>query len=132
MITTLHVATGAATGALLRSRVAALAAGPLLHIAGDVVPHRDIPSKGFETVSGVAALLLVAAARGPFSPEAIGAAAASAPDLEHALPLPKPGGRDLFPSHRIPGLHREGGLPAAAQLVAAGLLLALVTRRRRR
>jgi len=131
VITTLHVATGAAAGALLRSRAAALAAGPVLHLAGDVMPHRDIPSREFETLSGVAALLLVAATRGPLSPEAIGAAAASAPDLEHALRLPKPGGRDLFPSHRIPGLHREGGLPAAAQLVAAGVLLALVIRRRR-
>ena len=35
-------------------------------------------------------------------------------------------GRDIT---RIPGWHREGGIPAWAQLIAAGMILALVLRR---
>jgi hypothetical protein len=66
---------------------------------------------------------LLAAARGPLDPAVIGACAASAPDLEHVLPFPKPGGRKLFPSHRIRGWHRDGGLPAWLQLVVAGALV---------
>ena len=45
------------------------------------------------------------------------------PDVEHVAPLPRPGGRKLFPSHRLIGWHRRGGIPAWAQLVAAGALL---------
>jgi hypothetical protein len=127
VIVSLHVATGAAAGALTRSRVAALVLGPVLHTLGDAIPHRDIPSRRFEVASGVACALAVAVRHGPTSPEAIGALAASAPDLEHVLP--RISERELFPSHRIPGWHREGGIPAWAQLVAAGAILALVLRR---
>jgi hypothetical protein len=87
------------------------------------MPHRDIHSRRFEIGSGLALLGALAAARGPLDPAVIGACAASAPDLEHVLPLPKPGGRKLFPSHRIRGWHRDGGLPAWLQLVAAGALV---------
>ena len=129
MIVSLHVASGAAAGSLLRSRLAALALGPVLHLAGDVVPHRDFESREFETASGLVALGLVAAVRGPLSPATICAAAASAPDLEHVLAIPRPDGRKLFPSHRFPGLHREGGIPAPVQLAAALFLLGFATRR---
>ena len=129
MIVTLHVATGAAGGAVVRSRPAAAALGFFLHLLGDVIPHQDIPSPKFELWSGVAALGLVAVRRGPLDPATIGAAAASSPDLEHVLRLPRPGGRKLFPSHRIGALHQEGGLPAWLQLVAAGALLGAVLRR---
>jgi hypothetical protein len=130
VIVTLHVATGAVAGAATGSRVAAVALGPVLHLLGDLVPHQDIPSRRFETVSGVAAVLLLAATRGPLDPATLGGIAASAPDLEHILPLPRPGGRRLFPSHRWRGLHRSGGLPAWVQLLAAAALLtALVARR---
>jgi uncharacterized protein YcfJ len=64
--------------------------------------------------------------RGPLDPATIGAVAAAAPDVEHVVRLPRPGGRKVFPSHRIPGLHRPGGIPASAQLVIAGLLLGAV------
>ena len=130
MIVSLHLATGAAAGALLGSRRAALAAGPLLHLAGDLMPHWDIASRRFEKASGVACLLALAASRGPFDPATVGAAAAEAPDLEHVFRLPRPGGRKLFPSHRFHGWHRPGGVPAWAQLLAAGLLLGLVLGRR--
>jgi hypothetical protein len=126
VIVSLHVATGAAGGALARSRPAAALLGLCLHLAGDLVPHQDIGSRDFEVLSGVASLLAVVARCGPFSSSAVGAAAASSPDLEHMLPLPRPGGRKLFPSHRIPGWHRAGGLPAWLQLLSAGLLLGLV------
>src|SRR5919201_5918562 len=119
MIVSLHVASGAAGGALARNRRLALVAGPLIHLLGDRVPHRDIASRRFEIVSGLALLGLVAAARGPLSPAVLGAAAASAPDLEHVVRLPRPGGRKLFPTHRVPGLHRSGGAPAWAQLLSA-------------
>lgn len=129
VIVSLHLATGAAAGALLGSRRGALVAGPLLHLAGDVVPHWDIASRRFEKLSAVAILTALAVSRGPLHPVTVGAAAAEAPDLEHVLPLPRPGGRKLFPSHRFGGWHRPGGLSTSAQLLAAGLLLGLVLRR---
>jgi len=52
-------------------------------------------------------------------PAVVGAVASSATDLEHVLPLPRPGGRKLFPTHRIAGLHRTGGVPALAAQTAA-------------
>lgn len=125
----LHVATGAAAGALAGSRLAALALGPVVHLAGDLTPHRDIPSTRFELVSGVGGVLLLAAARGPLDPATIGAVAASVEDLEHVLPLPRPGGRKLFPSHRNDDWHKRGGIPAWVQLVAAGVIIGALIRR---
>jgi hypothetical protein len=129
VIVAIHVATGAAGGTLVRSRPAAVALGFLLHFVGDLIPHEDIPSPTFELWSGVASLALVAARRGPFDAATFGAAAASSPDLEHILPFPRPGGRKLFPSHRVPGFHRAGGVPVWAQLLTAGVLLGKLARR---
>jgi hypothetical protein len=94
-----------------------------------VIPHDDIPSPRFEMWSGLAGLALLAVVRGPFDPATVGAAAASSPDLEHVIRLPRPGGRKLFPSHRISALHQAGGLPTWLQLLAAGVLLGKVVRR---
>jgi hypothetical protein len=132
MIVSLHVASGAAAGVLLESRLGALMAGPVLHALGDRIPHHDIPSRRFETWTGVGALALVAVRHGPLSAATLGAVAASVPDVEHVLRLPQPGGRKLFPSHRVLGWHRSGGLPAWAQLGAAGLLLGFVLAARSR
>ena len=126
MIVSLHVATGAAAGAALRSRAGAAAAGLLLHLLGDRLPHRDIASRRFELWSGAVPLTLLVAVRGPTSPATLGGLAGSAPDLEHVLPLPRPGGRKLFPSHRIAGWHRAGGVSVWAQLLAAGLVIGTV------
>jgi hypothetical protein len=123
VIVSLHVATGGLVGALAGSRSRAFALGLLTHAAGDAMPHQDVASRRFETLSGVAGLALLAAARGLFDPAVVGAVAASAPDVEHVLPLPRPGGRKLFPSHRVRGWHRSGGVPASVQLLAAGILL---------
>jgi hypothetical protein len=123
VIVSLHVATGGLVGALAGSRTRAALLGLAAHAAGDRVPHRDLPSRRFETASGTAGLLLLAASRGPLDPAVIGAVAASVPDVEHVLRLPRPGGRKLFPSHRLYGWHRSGGLPVWLQLVAAGALL---------
>lgn len=123
MIVSLHVATGGLVGALSGSRGRALVLGLVAHAVGDAVPHQDLASRRFETLSGVAGLALLAATRGPLDKTVVGAVAASVPDVEHVLPLPRPGGRKLFPSHRIRGWHKAGGLPASAQLVAAGVLL---------
>jgi len=131
VIVSLHVATGAAGGALAGSRRRAILLGAALHAAGDAVPHWDIGSRRFEIASGAALLALLAAARGPFDPAVLGAAAASAPDVEHVLRLPRPGGRKLFPSHRVRGWHKAGGLPAAAQLLAAGVIVGLLVPRRK-
>lgn len=131
VITSFHVASGAAGGVLAGSRARAIPLGMLLHALADRVPHRDIPSRRFETMSAVGAALAVAAARGPLSPAFAGAVAASAPDLEHVVRMPRPGGRKLFPSHRFHGWHRAGGVSATAQLVAAGFLLGLVIAGRR-
>jgi hypothetical protein len=126
VIVSLHVATGAAGGAVVGSRLGALAIGPVLHLLGDLIPHHDLASRRFELWSGVACLAAIAAVRGPLDPATLGAIAASLPDAEHRYRLPQPGGRKLFPSHRFHGWHREGGLPAWAQLAAAGVLLGLV------
>ena len=130
MIVSLHVATGAAAGVLLESRLGALVAGPVLHLLGDRMPHDDIASRRFETWTGGGALALVARRHGPLSAATLGAVASSVPDAEHVLRLPRPGGRKLFPSHRLPGWHRRGGVPAWAQVAAAGLLLGFVLARR--
>ena len=126
MIVSLHVASGAAAGALVRSRGTAALVGAALHALGDRIPHQDIASHWFETVSGAAGLAAVAIVRGPFDPATVGAAASSAPDLEHVFPFPRPGGRKLFPSHRVSGWHRAGGISASAQLLLAGALLGAV------
>lgn len=126
----LHVATGAAVGALTGSRSAALALGPVAHLAGDLTPHRDIPSTAFEVASGLSAVLLLAVRRGPLDPATIGGVAAAVEDLEHVLPLPRPGGRKLFPSHRNEDWHKRGGLPAWVQVVAAGAIIGALLRRR--
>ena len=124
MIVSLHVATGAAAGAATGSRLGALLLGPVLHLAGDRVPHEDIHSRRFEVASGAACLALVAATRGPLDPATLGAAASSAPDLEHLVPLLRPRGRKLFHGRR--GWHRSGRFPAQLQLVLAGALVGTV------
>jgi hypothetical protein len=126
LIVSMHVATGAVGGVLTGSPVAAAVLGPVLHFVGDRIPHEDIASRRFEVVSGVAGVLALAAVRGPFDPATIGAVTSAAPDVEHVLRLPRPGGRKLFPSHRIPGWHRRGGVSARVQLVVAGALLGAV------
>jgi hypothetical protein len=132
VIVSLHVASGAALGAVARSRRRAVGLGLLAHLVGDRIPHQDIPSRRFELRSGVALLFLVALRRGVLDPATMGAAAASAPDIEHVLRLPRPGGRKLFPSHRFHGWHRPGGLPAGLQLLLAGALAGGVIASRRR
>ena len=126
MIASLHVATGAAAGALAGTPRRALALGPLLHLAADLVPHQDIRSHRFETATAALALLALAVLRGPFDPATLGGAAAAAPDVEHVVRLPRPGGRKLFPTHRGAGRHTPLGLPTWVQLLAAGALLGLL------
>ena len=129
MIVSLHVATGAVGGALVGSRRRSVPLGLLLHLAGDRMPHQDIGDRRFEIGSGIASVVLLAIVRGPFDPAVTGALAASCPDLEHVLRLPRPRGRKLFPSHRVHGWHRSGGVPAGAQLLVAGFLIGVVLSR---
>jgi hypothetical protein len=129
MMVSVHVATGAAAGAIAGSRLRAALLGAALHAVEDAIPHEDFHSRRFEIWSGVSLLALIAAARGPFDPAVVGAAACAAPDLEHVLRLPLPGGRKLFPSHRYEGWHREDGLSVRTQLLAAGVIVALVVLR---
>lgn len=126
MIVSLHVASGAAVGWAAPSRRSAVLLAAIAHAAGDRMPHQDIWNRRFEIWSGVAALAALAVRYGPIDPVTLGAAAGSAPDLEHVLALPRPGGRKLFPSHRVYGWHRSGGIPDWAQLLAAGVLLGLL------
>jgi hypothetical protein len=128
MIVSLHVATGGAVGALVRSRPLALLLGPILHVAGDRVPHEDIPDRSFEIGSGLFTLGLLAARRGPFDPAVLGGAAAAMPDLEHLVPWLRPGGEKVF--HRGGGRHGLG-ISTEAQLLAAGVLVGLLLARRR-
>jgi hypothetical protein len=128
VIVSLHVATGAAVGATTRSRPLALLLGPVVHLAGDRVPHDDIHDLRFEVGSGVAELVLLAARRGLFDPAVLCGATAAAPDLEHVLPWLRPRGRKLF--------HREGnvdsGMSTGVQLLAAGALVGFLLGGRRR
>jgi hypothetical protein len=130
MIVSLHVATGAALGALTGSRLAALALGPPLHLACDRVPHEDILNRRFEIRSGLFSVALLALSRGPFDPATLGAGAASAPDLEHVFPQLRPRGRKLFHGGR--GWHRSGGFPANVQLLLAGAIIGLLLKPPRR
>jgi hypothetical protein len=132
VIVSLHVATGGLVGALASSRRSAFVLGLVAHALGDAVPHQDVASRRFETLSGFAGVGLLAAARGAFDPVVVGAVGASVPDVEHVLPLPRPGGRKLFPSHRIRGWHKAGGVPASVQLLAAGALLGALAASRQR
>ena len=130
MIVSLHAATGATMGAAVRSRAAAALLGIPLHLAGDRVPHRDIHNRRFEIVSGLAIVALVAARRGLSDAATVGALAACAPDLEHIVRLPRPGGSKIFHGRR--GWHRAGGLSTRSQLVLAGFLTGSLLGRRAR
>ena len=123
MISSLHVATGAAAGALLGSSRAALAAGPLLHVAGDRMPHYDIGWRKFELWTSIGGIAALAVSRGPLDPATVGGFASAVPDAEHVLRFPRPGGRKLFPSHRFAGWHVPGGVPTSVQVVVAGAIL---------
>ena len=127
VIVSLHVATGAAAGAFTRSRPVALLLGPLVHLAGDRVPHDDIHNLGFEVGSGLAALAVLAARRGILDPAVLGATTAAAPDLEHVVPWLRPGGRRLF--HR--GRHPAKGISPGAQLLLAGAIVGFLAGRPR-
>jgi hypothetical protein len=104
--------------------------GLAAHALGDRVPHQDNASRRFEMVSAAGGILLLAASRGPLHRTTLGAVAASVPDVEHVIRLPRPGGLKLFPSHRVRGWHRSGGLPAWLQVLTAGVLLGAVVRPR--
>ena len=110
VIVSLHVATGAALGALSGSRVAAALLGPPAHLLGDRIPHQDIASRRFEIGSGAACLALLAVRRGPLDSAVIGAAAASAPDLEHVFRAVAAGRPEALP--RAPRLAPRGRNPA--------------------
>jgi len=128
VIVSLHVALGGAAGALARSRPLALLLGPPLHVAGDRVPHEDIPDRSFEIGSGLVALGVLAARRGPLDPAVLGGAACAMPDLEHVLPWLRPGGEKLF--HRGGGRHGVG-VSAETQLLVAGAVVGFLLARRR-
>ena len=128
MIVSLHVASGAAAGALVRSRPLALLLGPPLHLAGDRVPHEDIPDRSFEIASGLAALALLAARRGPLDAAVLGGAMAAMPDLEHVVPWLRVGGEKLF--HRSPGRHGLG-ISVETQLLLAGMVVGFLLAPRR-
>jgi len=127
----MHVASGAAAGAILGSNPEAALAGLGLHAAGDAIPHEDFDSLRFETISGLGLLALLALRRGFTDPAVIGGAFCAAPDLEHVIPHPGHSKPKRFPSHRIEGWHREGGLPAWAQLLAAGAIVGYLLGSRR-
>jgi hypothetical protein len=128
VIVSLHVATGAAIGALVRSRPLALLIGPPLHLAGDRVPHEDIPDRSFEIGSGLVALGVLATRRGLLDPAVLGGAAAAMPDLEHVAPWLRPGGEKIF--HRGGGRH-GAGISTETQLLLAGATVGWLLGRRR-
>jgi len=120
----MHVATGALAGAVTGDRAAAAAAGLALHAAGDAVPHEDFDSLKLETTLGLGLLAVLALRRGFTDPAVVGAAFSAAPDLEHVIPYPGHDLPKLFPSHRLDGWHRSGGISAPLQLVASLVIVA--------
>ncbi len=127
----MHVATGAAAGAIVGDRAGAALAGLALHAAGDAIPHEDFDSMRFEAATGIGLLVLLALRRGLTDPAVVGAAFSAAPDLEHVLPRPDHDNPKLFPSHRLDGWHREGGISAPLQLFASLVIVgALVLRKK--
>jgi hypothetical protein len=96
-------------------------------VAGDQVPHEDIPDRSFEIASGIFLVGLLAGRRGLFDPVVLGAGACSAPDLEHVIPWLRPRGEKLF--HRGGGGHGRG-ISAEAQLLLAGATLGWLLGRR--
>ena len=131
MIAVAHVATGALLGSLARRRGEAVLAGVVSHVVCDLVPHTDLKERNFDIACAVGGVLLVALVDGPLARTTLGAVAAAAPDLEHVLRLPRPGGRKLYPSHRVPGWHRPGGVGVGVQLLAAAAVLGAVAGRTR-
>ena len=121
VIVSLHAATGATMGDCVRSRTAAAILGIPLHLAGDWVPHRDIPDRRFEIGSGLLVVGLVAMRRGLFDEATLGALTTCLPDIEHIVRLPRPGGSQLLHGRR--GWHRSGRLSPSAQLLIAALLV---------
>ena len=116
VIVAMHVAAGAAAGALVGSRSGAVAAGlSVLHGVQDAVPHEDILAAIRSGVGRAVAPRARLATRS-VRPGDVGRGLCAAPDLEDKRPLPRAGGRELYPSHRVEGWHREGHLPAWAQL----------------
>ncbi len=115
----MHVATGALAGALTGDQAAAAAAGLALHAAGDAVPHEDFESLQLETGLGLALLAALALRRGFTDPAVVGAVFSAAPDIEHVIPHPGHELPKLFPSHRLDGWHRSGGISAPLQLAAS-------------
>lgn len=126
VIVALHVAAGAATGALTRSRVAAVTLGPLLHVASDCVPHRHPASSELEVLAGIFVFGVVTGSRGALSAATLGAVAAAFPDLEHVVPALRARGAKVF--HRLPGGDRDDatGVSARTQVALAVMLLAPV------
>jgi hypothetical protein len=127
----MHVASGALLGAATGDRAAAALGGLALHAAGDAVPHEDFESLSLETGLGLALLAALAIRRGFTDPAVIGAVFSAAPDLEHVIPHPGHERPKLFPSHRLDGWHRGGGLSAPLQLAASLVIVgALVLRKK--
>jgi hypothetical protein len=119
VIVAMHVATGALFGATTGDRAAAAVGGLALHAAGDAIPHEDFESLRIETGLGLALLAALVIRRGFTDPAVIGAAFSAAPDLEHVIPHPGHDRDKLFPSHRLDGWHRSGGISAPLQLAAS-------------
>jgi hypothetical protein len=131
VIVAMHVASGAAVGAATGNRAAAALAGLALHAVGDAIPHEDFDSLRFETATGLGLLALLALRRGLFDPAVIGGAFSAAPDLEHVLPHPGHSEPKLFPSHRLEGWHREGGISAPLQLLASVVIVGVLVLRKK-
>ena len=128
LIVAFHAASGAAAGSISKSRLVALASGPVLHMAADRVPHRHPRHNVWEYVTGTLALGLLVRQRGLYDAATIGAIAAVAPDLEHLVPRRRRR-RTLF--HNRPGRDRlrPDGLSVAVQLALSAALLVPVLRR---
>ena len=126
VIVALHVATGAAVGAASGSRLGALVFGPVLHLIGDRVPHRDFHSTRFEIGTGVAGIALLAARRGPLDPATLGAPRAPLLISSTSFRSCVPAEGSSFTT--VWGGTGKGLFSAYVQLLLAGVILAALSR----
>jgi hypothetical protein len=129
MIAAVHALVGAAIGRFCKTRIQAAALASVSHIAGDMLPHRDLEIPQ-EAALLAGALTVIAAARGTGSREFAGALGAAAPDIENLIGRVRGQSEDrlLLPSHSRYHGRETSGFEGQLALAAVGLALLLVPR----
>jgi hypothetical protein len=129
MIAAVHALLGAALARLCRTRVQAALVGTASHPLADILPHRDLEIPQ-EALLLAATLTMIAAARGPGSPEFAGALGACLPDVENLVGrlAGVPDENLLLPTHRGQHGRETTGFHGQIAIAALGVLVLLAPR----